>query len=169
MDETLYPPRCCLMPIPVTDIRQHVDARIMRDFEKKSIEFDTPLGNRVYCCRARCSTFLGASTSTPSSLHCPNEDCVAMTCGSCRREAHLGSECSSDRESEEHEFARMAADFHDRVGWQRCYSCHHLVEKSDGCYHMTCLCKAQFCYLCAAPWKECDCPQFEIPPELIHS
>jgi hypothetical protein len=34
------------------------------------------------------------------------------------------------------------------------------VELSTGCFHMTCRCKAQFCYLCAARWKSCACVQW---------
>lgn len=36
-----------------------------------------------------------------------------------------------------------------------------MVELSHGCYHMTCLCRAQFCYACSALWKNCDCPQWD--------
>lgn len=167
MDESLYPPRCCQMPIPSASVRQHVGAKVMMDFDKKALEFDTPAGSRVYCYRARCSAFIGASTSTSSSLPCTNQSCTARTCGSCKKEAHLEVSCSHNKEVEERELSQMASDLHEEKGWQRCYSCHHLVEKSEGCYHITCICKAQFCYLCATPWKGCSCPQFDVPPELI--
>jgi len=36
-----------------------------------------------------------------------------------------------------------------------------MVELDTGCYHMTCRCRAQFCYLCAERWKSCVCPQWE--------
>ncbi|KAF2000115.1 hypothetical protein P154DRAFT_209379 [Amniculicola lignicola CBS 123094] len=45
-------------------------------------------------------------------------------------------------------------------GWQRCYSCKAIVELKEGCNHMTCRCTAQFCMVCAAPWKTCNCPWF---------
>lgn len=35
------------------------------------------------------------------------------------------------------------------------------MELWQGCYHMTCRCSTQFCYLCAALWKTCDCRQWD--------
>ena len=46
-------------------------------------------------------------------------------------------------------------------GWKRCPGCGHLVELSVGCYHMTCRCRYQFCYLCRAQWKTCACEQWD--------
>ncbi|KAI1854171.1 hypothetical protein JX266_001312 [Neoarthrinium moseri] len=37
-------------------------------------------------------------------------------------------------------------------GWRRCYKCRTLVELTQGCSHMTCRCKAQFCYVCGGVW-----------------
>jgi hypothetical protein len=47
------------------------------------------------------------------------------------------------------------------AGWARCYRCRMMVELTQGCYHMTCRCRAEFCYLCAAHWKTCPCPQWD--------
>ena len=165
-DESLYPPRCCLLPIPPASVRQHLDAQLMLAFDTKSLEFDTPAGSRVYCCRPQCSAFLGACSLTPTTMHCTKDGCTVDTCGACKKEAHGMSDCGSSAEEEERLLAEMADELHTKQGWTRCYSCHHLVEKSEGCFHITCICKAQFCYLCATPWKECDCPQFEVPAEL---
>lgn len=166
-DETLYPPRCCLMPIHPSDVEGHINPQIMMQFHTRSLEFDTPLGSRVYCCKPRCSAYIGASTSEPSSMLCSSPECSAATCGSCKQEAHPDARCTDQKELEQLALTQIATELLQEKGWQRCYSCHHVVEKSDGCYHMTCICKAQFCYLCATKWKECDCPQFEIPPDLI--
>ncbi|THG94000.1 hypothetical protein EW026_g7379 [Hermanssonia centrifuga] len=157
IDESLYPPKCCMVSIPVASVRPLLDSKVMSAFEKKSIEFDTP--SRVYCFKSRCSAFLGATTEEPSELTC--SECSEKTCGSCKAEAHPGVHCSDTED-----LNSLANDLQTKQGWQRCHSCHHMVEKSEGCYHITCICKAQFCYLCAAPWKECGCPQFEVPPEL---
>lgn len=45
--------------------------------------------------------------------------------------------------------------------WQTCVGCNAIVELLQGCYHMICRCGAQFCYLCAAPWKQCQCPRWD--------
>lgn len=36
-----------------------------------------------------------------------------------------------------------------------------MVELTHGCYHMTCRCRGEFCYLCSTPWKNCTCPQWD--------
>ncbi|KAI9744586.1 MAG: hypothetical protein M1818_002115 [Claussenomyces sp. TS43310] len=47
-------------------------------------------------------------------------------------------------------------------GWKRCYSCHALVEHNQGCIHMTCKCRAQFCYICCAKWRTCSCSDNQL-------
>jgi hypothetical protein len=51
--------------------------------------------------------------------------------------------------------AAMAA-----LGAQRCGQCGNVVEKTGGCNHIVCICKREFCYLCGATWRGCDCPLF---------
>lgn len=35
-----------------------------------------------------------------------------------------------------------------------------------GTDHSSCICKAEFCYVCAKTWKNCNCPLFNHPEEL---
>jgi hypothetical protein len=74
----------------------------------------------------------------------------------CRRVAHRpGQDCPDDWELDE--VLRLG----DRSGWRRCFKCRTLVELSQGCTHMTCRCKAQFCYICGAIWDPLvGCPNF---------
>jgi len=150
-DESLFPPSCCQVSIPITAVEDLLDPVLLSLFEQKSVEFSTP--DRVYCSRPTCSTFLGPASSKISSVYCLN--CTSTTCGLCKEESHVGRPCAAD------EVNANILDMAKREGWQRCYSCKHLVELNHGCFHMTCVCKAQFCYLCAEPWKTCACPQFE--------
>lgn len=46
-------------------------------------------------------------------------------------------------------------------GWARCPGCAQMIELNMGCYHMTCRCRTEFCYLCRARWKTCTCPQWD--------
>uniref|UniRef100_A0A093VNJ9 Copia protein n=1 Tax=Talaromyces marneffei PM1 TaxID=1077442 RepID=A0A093VNJ9_TALMA len=34
------------------------------------------------------------------------------------------------------------------------------VELGIGCYHMTCKCRAEFCYRCGVAWKNCSCERW---------
>jgi hypothetical protein len=77
----------------------------------------------------------------------------------CKRNAHpVGKDCPEDWELE------AVLKMGEKSGWRRCYKCRTLVELSQGCTHMTCRCKAQFCYICGAVWDTSDmsigCPNF---------
>lgn len=72
----------------------------------------------------------------------------------CKMRAHpLGQDCPSDYELDQ--VLRIG----EKSGWRRCYKCRTLVELTQGCTHMTCRCKAQFCYICGAIWDpDIGCP-----------
>ncbi|OJT12587.1 hypothetical protein TRAPUB_10828 [Trametes pubescens] len=159
VDESAFPPKCCKVPIQLAEVERYLAPVLVDRFRSKTIEFST--ANRVYCHNRRCSVFLSAATTSPTVLLCPRTVCMSSTCGSCKQRAHPGAGC------------RPAGGADDAVlkigkaaGWQRCYSCQHLIERDViGCYHMTCRCGKEFCYLCGVPWKGCKCELFFVPPE----
>ena len=119
--------------------------------DKKAVEFGTK--DRVYCHRPACSAFLGSATPAAARLTCI--ECRAQTCSHCKAAAHSPLiRCTS---SEDEGVIALAG----QEGWKRCPGCGHLVELTLGCYHMTCRCRYQFCYLCAAQWKTCRCTQWD--------
>lgn len=150
VDESLYPPRCCNQPFILHEVRRFLGEGLAKAFQTKALEFST--SNRVYCHRPTCSSFLGAATAAPHSYWCSK--CLSLTCGQCKQATHAPRPCDTEHD---HEVLNLA----EQQGWKRCPNCHHLVELSLGCFHMTCRCRKQFCYLCAADWKTCDCPQWE--------
>ncbi|OSD06020.1 hypothetical protein PYCCODRAFT_1456975 [Trametes coccinea BRFM310] len=156
-DESLFPPKCCDV-IELAEVEEHLDSALAARFQRKAREFTTI--DRVYCHNPACATFLGpAAEEDPSAqqtFRCP--ECDAGTCASCKEQIHPGVPCHYPAED-------VVLGLGKEKGWQRCPSCRHLVELSLGCYHMICRCNKQFCYLCAAPWKECNCELFYVPPE----
>lgn len=150
-DESLYPPRCCQQPIPLQQVRLHLDYALLNLYGEKSREFSTP--NRLYCSNKNCSQFLGSRTAGPSTTRC--NSCGVGTCSSCSEAAHPFMLCGDDED------AATVLQLARESGWQRCPGCHQMVELNVGCYHMTCRCRTQFCYLCAAPWKTCTCTQWD--------
>lgn len=72
----------------------------------------------------------------------------------CKRNAHpMGKDCPEDWELEQ------VLKIGEKSGWKRCYKCRNLVELTQGCTHMTCRCKAQFCYICGGVWDNTvGCP-----------
>ncbi|KDQ18998.1 hypothetical protein BOTBODRAFT_480925 [Botryobasidium botryosum FD-172 SS1] len=152
LDETLFPPRCDGVTIPLDLVRHFFTADFLVTFAKKTREAGTR--NRLYCHNPSCSQFLGEATVAPSAVPC--SDCRRATCSACKGPAYsLYLPCAVDTSSQHViELARTE-------GWQRCPSCHTMVELNTGCFHITCRCRAQFCYSCAAPWKTCECPQWD--------
>ncbi|KAJ3914485.1 hypothetical protein F5877DRAFT_50410, partial [Lentinula edodes] len=178
-DDNLFPPKCCGSPMSfITEKNDHsspmenpvqpfeklvIGSDLRTRFNAKALELDVRPEDRVYCPSPRCSTFLG---SPPPSHRCPS--CFEQFCVLCKDPAH--SETLTCPIIEEHLAEDKLRDLARLNGWQTCPGCKALVELTEGCshivcrvgcYHMTCLCHMQFCYLCAAPWKECECPQWE--------
>lgn len=151
-DELLYPPRCCHLNIPLLRVRPHLTQVVLAEFELKAQEFGTL--KRVYCVESTCSRFLGPLHEGNSSkaFKCPSPKCTTTTCGKCRgRYRRFTHFCNLDAETEGVLTLSRAS------GWSRCPGCAQVVELSTGCYHMTCRCKTEFCYLCRARWKTCKC------------
>ncbi|KAK3901038.1 hypothetical protein C8A05DRAFT_35301 [Staphylotrichum tortipilum] len=170
VDESKMPPRCCTQPIPSAIVKLVLPREKQPLFLKSVLQYSTPWDARIFCPRSSCGEFIppadrGAAdpkhrsgnnntNNNPFEAVCRN--CGARVCVMCKRAAHpAGQDCPEDRESEA--VLRMG----ERSGWRRCYKCRSLVELAQGCTHMTCRCKAQFCYICGAVWDPAvGCPNF---------
>lgn len=102
-----------------------------------------------YCANERCSApfeFCGSD-----EVDCVDEDffrvqcpeCHEFTCVRCRALAHEGQSCSQYKApKDDAQFIELVK----KKGWNICPRCHHAVEKSYGCNHMTCRCRREFSY-----------------------
>ena len=111
----------------------------------------------------------------PNSKLCPREHCEgiirtipneedAMRCDSCSQE--FCSKCLLARhaglcDNKELEF------FKDNLHYRQCKRCKFVIEKNQGCNHMTCRCGYQFCYVCGADWKPVHYGDHDENGELI--
>ena len=157
-DESLHPLRCCQTEIPINSVVLYISPNLKNLFNQKHAEFSVLAKDRIYCSRPTCSNFLGSSVGREhaSWVPCTARDCGTLTCPRCKETAHPNDpDCAVNKSTVE---LRALAQ---TQGWQTCPGCQTLVELHHGCYHMTCRCRAQFCYLCAVPWKDCTCPQWE--------
>ncbi len=171
-DESLFPPRCCSQAIPVESNRAFLPPKLVGEFLAKKAETETP--DKTYCHQPTCSTFIPKQSIQGDVGTCVR--CQVTTCVTCKSSSHE-AECPQDDAVQE--LLRLAA----KNGWQRCYSCHRLVELEHGCYHMSasctgwtqwihadfwiaCRCRAEFCYLCGLRWQTCQC-KFWDPPRLL--
>ncbi len=104
---------------------------------------------------------------TPGLKYCPNPKCgfafiyewdaaIEINCQKCKqtycarclhphKSSPFGnnSECAQD----------VVDEYAQKFGAQRCPSCRAMIEKNQGCNHMTCKhCKHEFCWRCRRPW-----------------
>ncbi|KAJ5399677.1 hypothetical protein N7465_010166 [Penicillium sp. CMV-2018d] len=147
-DESLFPPRCCRLPLPLEASRGIIDADLWARFEEKKIEHGDK--HRTYCSDPDCSRYILPSHVRGTIGTC--RVCNRQTCTLCKNIAHRG-ECVDDRI----EVLKLGK----AKGWQRCLNCSHLVELRSGCNHITCRCRHEFCYVCSTPWKQCKCAHWD--------
>ncbi len=172
-DETLMPPRCCRQEIPIALAK--LTSKETQAFDAKRLEYSTT--DRLYCSQPTCSTFIPPTFIVNSVGTCPKYVCKKLqkvisinigidylytrlgcgvtTCSICKAASHDNLDCPKDEATA----AVLAAAR--EAGWTRCYRCRAVVELAQGCYHMTCRCRGEFCYLCSKPWKNCKCPQWD--------
>ena len=134
------PYQCCKQTIPVDLVRLELGAHFVQRY--KDFELENSTSNALYCSKSGCSAFI-----PPANIHGDNGNCKIcrrLTCCHCRSKAHPGKLCTQDKETET--VKELAA----KQGWQRCPSsnCQHLIERVQGCLHMTCKCGTEFCYNC---------------------
>lgn len=157
-DETKMPPRCCTQPVPSPIIRSVLSREDQADFLKAVLEFSTPWEKRVFCSNPECGEFIPPRSHVdpkhPLEVVC--RKCRTRICLTCKGGAHpLGKDCPEDWELD------TVLKMGEKSGWRRCYKCRTLVELTQGCTHMTCRCRAQFCYICGAVWDPLvGCPNF---------
>lgn len=91
-----------------------------------------------------------------TTLPCPS--CGDLLCLHCMSAAHPEFSCAQNqvRRDGANELAQEA----ERQGWRCCSRCRTFVELRQGCNHMTCFCRNEFCYTCGAIWKTCECVLF---------
>lgn len=125
---------------------------------KSVLQFSTPWESRIFCPNPACGEFIPKQNKIdpkhPFEVVC--RKCRTKACSTCKRAAHaFGQDCPADWELD------AVLQMGEKSGWRRCYKCRTLVELVQGCSHITCRCKAQFCYICGAVWDPVvGCPNY---------
>jgi hypothetical protein len=137
---------CCQQHVPVAALAGVLPAGFVAGYELMVLEQSTP--NPTYCANAACASFIPpANYDGPDAARCGN--CNTETCRQCRTTSHAGRACTADAATDQ---VRALAAV---VGWKTCPACMTMVERRDGCLHMSCLCGAEFCYRCGGYWRAC--------------
>ncbi|KXT04250.1 hypothetical protein AC578_7933 [Pseudocercospora eumusae] len=150
-DLRLYPPRCCRTVIPITDVNHLLSNELTQEFTRKIEELQdhTP----QYCHRPECSTYLPNWCRDNGKGRCPQ--CLEDTCLKCKGAVHEDPICPENEET------KMVLDEAEKAGWKQCNECDRMIELTFGCWHMTCLCSHEFCFICKKTWKTCRCENWD--------
>ena len=160
-DPQHMPPTCCTKDcIDLKHVNHLFDNSFKRKWNRKFQEYTTK--NRIYCPARGCGSWI-----KPAHIHVDTsgganggrkfgkcQRCKMKVCCTCNNKWHSSRECPKDAATQE--FIKIAKE----EGWQRCFNCSATVELKEGCNHMTCRCRAEFCMICGLKWKTCDCPWF---------
>jgi hypothetical protein len=156
--------------------KESVDARtrIMKGYDDAMFERAAILiPNMRRCPTANCKYQYFVSEQVTEAdrvpLTCPL--CKSDFCANCLQVAHapeqvcqaplVAAATSTNGTVSAEEKASIDVIMKGSVG---CPSCHRRIFRFDGCNHMTCRCKHQFCYRCLAPYNgcfSCQCGYFD--------
>lgn len=109
---------------------------------------------KLYCPYRDCSTMLVNDTGEAMEKStCPL--CKRSFCAACQVPWHPEFTCKEFKKlnAQGGREDAMVMTLATKKKWQKCPKCKMLVEKSEGCIHMTCRCKHQFCYRCGEKWS----------------
>lgn len=131
-DPQHMPPRCCGPEhIPLKYVDKLFDSGFKKNWNRKFEEYTSR--NRLYCPSKGCGEWID-----PDRIR--REDgrkvgkcgrCKTKVCVKCGKKWHSSPKCGTDEETRQ--FLSQAAD----EGWKRCYRCKAMVERKEGCNHMT--------------------------------
>lgn len=154
-DPQQMPPKCCTSdPIPLRAVDKLFPDHWKKKWNRKYEEYTTK--NRIYCPAKKCGEWVRPEDikSAEGKKQGICRKCKTKVCGTCNAKWHGARDCHIDSETKA--LLKTARE----AGWQRCYRCRTLVELREGCNHMTCRCKAEFCMLCGLKWRTCECSLF---------
>ena len=166
----------CACRLPLTAVETIVSKEVYNNLMHYVIDLQVSQNDALTTCpNPHCSKplyLLGSRNRLCNVLKCVY--CKFEFCFQCSEKSHAPSTCS--------EVKRWNLITDDQLMEQRifgenckkCPNCHAIIEKNEGCNHMTCLkCRHEFCWLCMQPWSthpktfyECSAYRKEDDPYL---
>jgi len=155
-DRSLLPPKCCRLEIDPYIGKKFFNDKEYEKFTQLILECSAV--EKMYCPETTCSSFILLGDFQDLKLfNCPS--CKVEICFNCRRQSHPSLTCLEKSEEislSEKEENEMIEKIKEENKWATCRNCKRIIELKGGCYHITCVCKKEFCYLCGEKWKTCD-------------
>ncbi|OIW28831.1 hypothetical protein CONLIGDRAFT_393268 [Coniochaeta ligniaria NRRL 30616] len=152
------PARCCsLTPsidpetlkagVEPAEVKKHMETYIAKLDEHNCKD-------KLFCHVKTCSAHIPMSRRSHRVGTCPN--CACKTCKKCKSKSHWGA-CSAEKLKDLEGDKQLLALAQSR-NWKQCPDCSAVVERMDGCPHMTCICGCEFCYNCGrTPFESHRC------------
>jgi len=132
-DKEIFPPRCCGIRVPLDEtVNNLLGQELAHRLELMIAEHDD--NDKLYCSNLRCSRYLRQSALPRRRIPVRSIRCTACnhsTCRSCKYSSHGDRPCGASL-AEDQVRALGAIN-----GWRQCHRCKTMVERIEGCTHMT--------------------------------
>ena len=145
-NRTLFPPRCCNATpngIDMTVLQEYLEDDVLNRYLNVGEEYVS--SDPTFCANVKCGAFIKVSTGNTSQWALCAK-CNLSTCIQCKGAFPAHSSPTSHPELISKEDKELA----EREGYKQCPNskCRKLLERIDGCDHVTCVCGTNFCYHC---------------------
>ncbi|KAJ9189833.1 hypothetical protein P3X46_001085 [Hevea brasiliensis] len=147
----------CKAVLELDTCRAKLSKGVIDRWEESLCEELISASQRFYCPFKDCSAMLVADNEGEAIREAECPFCHRLFCARCYVPWHSGVECEvfqslneDERGREDLMFIEIAKD----KKWSRCPHCKFYVERTDGCPHMICRCKFEFCYGCGSEWTQ---------------
>ncbi|KAG2347151.1 hypothetical protein BDR05DRAFT_958623 [Suillus weaverae] len=160
LDSGQFPLTCmgdetqCKVPIPIPTIQQFLPQTSFNRLLE--VVFNAHISRHPqefkYCKTPDCNQiYRSTDPNTTAVGQCPS--CFSNICTSCHDDVHDGMSCAENKQ----QAGRVAEEERETEAWlaahggrvKKCPTCQALIEKVDGCNHMTCtMCNSHICWRC---------------------
>ncbi|XP_010535583.1 PREDICTED: uncharacterized protein LOC104810839 [Tarenaya hassleriana] len=161
-------PKCphdgCKSVLSIDSCGKILTPKLVVMWKRRIREDSIPVTDKVYCPYPKCSALMSKAELSGSSEGLlsvrPHSsgvrrciECHGHFCINCKVPWHDNLSCADYKKLHPDPPAdaklKSLASLHK---WRQCLKCHHMIELSQGCYHITCRCGYQFCYNCGSEW-----------------
>ena len=139
----------CKVPISIPEIRRFLQPQVFQALVEVAFRsyLDQHAQELKFCTTPDCQQIYRHNPNTRKILQCPS--CFSTICSACDEEAHEGMTCEERRlHKDPGEQERLFNVWANEHGTKQCPDCRRMIEKSEGCNHITCPCGAHFCWKC---------------------
>ncbi|KAI3912883.1 hypothetical protein MKW98_012825 [Papaver atlanticum] len=135
--------------------RDIIPAQVFDRWENALCESLILASQKIYCPFKDCSVMLVNDDDGViiRESECPH--CRRLFCAQCKVPWHSDLDCNEYQDMKRGGLEDMLLiKLAEKKKWRRCPRCKYYVEKKDGCLHITCRCKYEFCYSCGVLWNQ---------------